>query len=199
MPKGIESSNLSASAMSYILLSSILMLDLFSIVFCSIFIREIFRLGKFPPFIKTRAGAVDQIVEIIGTLPGGSVMYDLGCGDGRMLRAVADQNPEAHYKGFEIRRIPYYLAKHRSKGRKNMTFTLGNFHKEKLGRATHIYTYLYPEVMAKLEPVLKQELASGTMLYSLDFTFPTKEPIKIVPLIVPNTHSLAKKLYVYRF
>ena len=185
--------------MIYVTLLLLLVVDLLSIFFCYFLIREMLIFRNTAPFVPTRASAVDEIVQVIGMLPAGSVMYDLGCGEGRILRAVADKNPESRYVGLDIRRIPYYLAKHKSKGRDNMLFERGDFYKKDFSDATHIYTYLYPKVMVGLQPKFEKELKPGTMLYSLDFPFKDKQPVRTIRLAAPSKKSLAKELYVYEF
>ena len=185
--------------MTYVMLLVIFLLDALSIFFCYVLIRELLTLGNTAPFVPTRAAAVEEIVDAFGQIPPGSIVYDLGCGEGRMLRALADKNPQSMFKGFDIRWFPYTLAKRRSRGRQNILYELGDFYAKDLSAATHVYTYLYPNVMIKLEPKLKKELKPGTMLYSLDFTFKDMQPIKTVALTAPSARSLAKALYVYQF
>ena len=185
--------------MIYVTLIALFLIDVASIFFCYFMIRELLVLGNEAPFVPTREGAVIQIVDVVGLLPAGSVMYDLGCGEGRILRAVAKKSPGATFKGFDIRRFPLYLAKRRTKGQDNITFERANFYKEDFSAATHVYTYLFPQVMRKLQPKFEQELKPGTFVYSLDFPFKDKEPIRKVELAAPSKRSLARELYVYEF
>lgn len=41
----------------------------------------------------------------------GSLVYDLGCGDGRVLVAAAKVQPQAQYLGIEKSFLPYFLAR----------------------------------------------------------------------------------------
>ena len=164
-------------------------------------IHQILVLGTVPPYIRTRRAVAQEIAETFGTLPHGSVVYDPGSGDGRVLRALAKRNPEARFIGIELRCMPYLLARRKAakEGLLNIQFKRGDMFKENYGDATHIYTYLYAEVMDRLLPKLTEEVAPGTTLISLDFPFKGKEPEKKILLASAQPHRLGTTLYVYRF
>jgi hypothetical protein len=153
-----------------------------------------------PPFIRTRQAVAVEAAEAFGPIPPGSVVYDLGAGDGRMLRTIAAQNPGSSYIGIELRRFPFLLG--RLKGlflRPRISLVRGSLFAQDLGDATHIYTYLYPWVMEELLPKLEREVRPGTTLISLDFPFPNREAQVVIPLRAARTHRLGKSLNVYTF
>lgn len=182
--------------------SLILLLDLAFIAYCVWFIREVvFEVNNVPPFIRTRRAVTEEVKAIFGPLPPGSRFYDLGCGDGRMLRAIAQANPQTACIGIEMRHVPYFLARLKQwrAPLPNVTYRFGNFYSMDLSDATHLYTYLYPEVMVKLQPKLQRELAPGTRLVSLDFYFTQKEALQTVPVQAATARQLGKTFYVYAF
>jgi SAM-dependent methyltransferase len=162
---------------------------------------EMAREGKTPPFIRTRPPVAKEVAEAFGTLPPGSVVYDPGCGDGRVLFAIAEKNPHARFVGIELRMFPYMLALRQKRLHPNVdiTFIRGNSFKLDLSSATHMYTYLYPKVMDMLLPKLEKELRPGTELISLDFEFQNKETERSMPLASAEAQKLGRTLYVYRF
>lgn len=178
-----------------------LFFNLIILAFGSKLIYELFRDGKVPPFIRTRESIAGEVAEAFGTLPAGSVLYDPGCGDGRVLFAIAKNNPGLRCVGIELRIFPYVLAllQKRHHPEAQIRFIRGNSFKQDLSSATHMYTYLYPQVMDALLPKLERELKPGSVLISLDFAFAKKAPERMIPLADAKKGKLGDKLYVYRF
>jgi SAM-dependent methyltransferase len=182
-------------------------------------IKEVLQVYTVPPFIRTRSEVTDEIAGLIGglkkTLRKGSsapVVYDLGCGDGRVLMAIRAHNlslgsendlqtgrDSAQYIGIEKKVIPYILAKMNTGAAKNVTIFRRDIFKTPLHDATHIYTYLYNNVMDTLLPKLEVELTPGTILYSLDFVFSKKEPTHVYALKSAKKGKLGGTLYEYKF
>lgn len=129
-----------------------------------------------------------------------SVLYELGCGDGRIVIAGAVSQPSARCVGIEYALAPILMARlaHRRAGKlQNVVIRKENFFKTDLSEATHIFCYLYPKVMADLHEKFKKELRPGTRVVACDFPIESKIPLHIVPL-VPKT-ILGKNLYVYTY
>ncbi len=175
--------------------------DLILIAFGVKLTGELLREGKVPPYIRTRTAIAEEVAEVFGTLPLGSVLYDPGCGDGRVLFAVARRNPGLHCVGIELRTFPYGCAlwKKRRHPGMNVNFVRANAFAQDLSPATHLYTYLYPNVMDALLPKLEKELRPGTILLSLDFPFTHKQPVGTVPLVNAEEGKLGSMLYTYVF
>ncbi len=150
------------------------------------------------PFVPTRTEVMHEIVSLIGTLPKGSVFYDLGCGDARMLIEIAKQNPQAKFVGIEFQFIPYFIARYRTRGT-SIQIRHGMFETHSLADATHVYTYLYPQVMDALLAKVEKELKPGASVYSLDFVFSKRKEDREVALSTGDPKKLGRKLYVYTF
>ncbi|MCL4800563.1 MAG: methyltransferase domain-containing protein [Burkholderiales bacterium] len=100
------------------------------------------------------------------------VVYDLGCGDGRIVIAAARQHG-ARGVGIDIdpERISEakYIA-NRVGVTDRVTFKVGDLFEADIGEATVVTLYLLPEVNRRLKPKLLRELAPGTRVVSHDFT-----------------------------
>ena len=107
-------------------------------------------------------------------------VYDLGCGDGRLIVAAARQYG-AHAVGIEADPLRYVwcqvlitvLGLH-----KQVSVRFGNFFSHDLSPATVVTCYLLQETNDKLCPKLCQELSSGTRVVSNTYFFPELEPVQ---------------------
>ena len=110
------------------------------------------------------------------------LVYDLGCGDGRVVIAAVKQRG-ARGVGVDIdpQRIAEATANARAAGvRKRLSFRTGDLFEAKISDATVVMLYLWPEVNLKLRPKLLQELKPGTRVVSHSHTMGDWEPEKQV-------------------
>lgn len=134
----------------------------------------------------------------------GNSVYHLGCGSGRFIFYLANLHPEAFFVGIENSFFLYKLARirlwlyTRKTGKNNVKIVRGDFMKQSLSQATHIFVYLYPNYMDDL--LLKSEngFAGGTRLVSASFRFTQKKPASEVDLH-RKSFQLVRKLFVYEF
>lgn len=159
-----------------------------------IFFRLIF--SKKAPFVPIPEEALSKLLSET-TLDENDVVYDLGCGDGRVLVYLAKKFRGATYIGIELRLFPYLLAKIRSRKYANITIIRGDFFKQDLTQATHIVTYLFPHVMDSLLPKLEAELKHTTLI-SFDFSFSKKEAARKMEF-TERKGALGSKVFIYRF
>ncbi len=154
------------------------------------------------PFV-TSSRAVLKDIEKALKVKDDSVVYDLGCGDGRILFYLSRACPKAKYFGIENGVFPFLLSKigahYNQKKTNNLVEILRtDFFKHDLSKATHIFTYLYPNVMDDLLSKFDSELKPGTRLVSLSFQFTNKRPIQEIDLN-RSKYKLGRKIYVYQF
>ena len=154
------------------------------------------------PFVSVPSSILKDIHEILN-IKKDSVVYDLGCGDGRILFHSASRVPEAQYIGIENRPLPLMLARISSwwqnKNNKTKVQILNkDFFDHDLSKATHVIAYLYPNVMDDLLTKFDRELAPGTLLISVSFRFTQKQP-KATFDLSRGKYSLARELYLYEF
>lgn len=122
---------------------------------------------------------VNRMMEIAEVGPG-DIVYDLGCGDGRMVLAAA-MRYQARTVGIEIDPLRYiwcqFLITILSQ-RKRIRIIFGNFFNKDLSEADVVMCYLMPDALMKLEKKLKHELRPGTRVVSNRFAFPTLDKIR---------------------
>jgi SAM-dependent methyltransferase len=152
-----------------------------------------------PPFYPTPARSLNFIIQELG-LTRGSILYDMGCGDGRILFECLRRHPDIKAVGVEHDFVPFLLAwleKRRSPQKNSIRFIRGNIFKEPCSDATHVYLFTFPEFIDKLLPHLEKELKPGTRVVLLDFPFLHKLPKKIVD--IPGPGAVGQRVYVYEF
>ncbi len=107
------------------------------------------------------------------------VVFDLGCGDGRVV-VTAAKKYGARGVGIDIdpRRIKEALENVReAKVGKLVEIRRGDALKvPDLSRATVVITYMLPEFMEKLRPILEEQLRPGTRIVAHDYPIPGWEP-----------------------
>jgi hypothetical protein len=147
------------------------------------------------PFVPVPGSVEEIIVENLG-LTHDSVLYDLGCGDARMLLRAVEAHPHIRAVGVEISFFPYLLAKFRTRKFSQITIRRENIFTTRMSDATHIFIYLYPHVFQKLMLRIRTECHLGTTLVSCDFTLVDQQPTRT---IIPE-HTSGKrgqKILVY--
>ncbi len=154
------------------------------------------------PFVSTDKKDFDRILTAAGLKPG-EMIYDLGCGKGTLLIRAAKKFG-AKGIGYEISLWPWLWAQFNIwLSRADVKVYLKNFFKADLSRADVVFCYLFPEVMAKLEPKFQKELQPGSRVVSYSFKLPNLPPAEVVEskdqphLIKPLATS--GKIHVYRF
>lgn len=158
-----------------------------------LFIVRTIKGEKAAPFVPAPRSALPAIFDAL-KLADSSVLYDLGCGDGVVLNFCAKRIPGAKYMGLERDFFPILLA--RIKYGKKVQILRKDFFTYSLSDATHIFLYLFPEVLNALLPKFERELHPGTRVVSLDFQFSHRTPTEIIKL---KESGLGKTLFVYEF
>ena len=121
-------------------------------------------------------------------------MYDLGCGDGRILRAVSRRH-QARAVGFEVNLMAYLRARIKCLFYPDVKVVWGDFRKADLKEADLVFCYLFPDVMRTTAKKLTQDLKPGTRVISCNFPFPDWKPIQ---LIRPRPERHSDPIYVYQ-
>jgi hypothetical protein len=130
-------------------------------------------------FVPTPQAAVDRMVELAEIKPG-ELVYDLGCGDGRIVvtaakkhgvRAVGvDINPE---------RVVESVANARENGVEDLvTIRQADIFTLDLSDADVVFLYLQPHLNVRLMPQLRQ-MKPGSRIISFDFGMDGAKPVKV--------------------
>ncbi len=119
---------------------------------------------------------------------------DLGCGDGRVLRAVKRARPDVAVVGHERNWLTYVVARVRCRSQK-CTITRSSFYDADLSRADVVYCFLVQSVMKRVGTLLHARCRPGTIIYSYAFIIPGWTPEVI---IAHPTDPARSKLYRYR-
>ena len=151
-----------------------------AILLISSAIAQVPRLKQAPevPYLPTTQAAVEAMLKLAGVTQE-DVVYDLGCGDGRIVIAAVkdfkakrglgiDFNPE-RLKDCEKRMNDLKVT---AEEKKKITFKQGDVLKmteEDFKDVDVVTLYLLPEVNLKLRPVLQEGLKPGARIVSHDF------------------------------
>ena len=142
----------------------------------------------FVEFVATPHDVVDRMLELAQVGPD-DVVYDLGCGDGRIVVAAAKQYG-CRAVGFELDRLRVREAREntaRAGVADRVTIELKDALTVDLRPATVVTLYLGPELNARLIPQL-QQLTPGSRIVSHDFGIKGFPPDKTVRVTSRETN-----------
>jgi SAM-dependent methyltransferase len=122
------------------------------------------------PFVPTPPEVVDKMLEV-GAIGKDDTVYDLGCGDGRIV-VTAAKRFGARGVGIDI--DPERIREARENARKEgvtklVQFRQGDLFKSNFAPATVVTLYLLPEINQRLRPQLWRQLKVGTRVVSHEF------------------------------
>jgi SAM-dependent methyltransferase len=131
------------------------------------------------PFVPTPMSVVDAMLDM-AKVTGNDLVYDLGCGDGRIVIRAAERFG-ARGVGVDLNPVRVKEAKAAAKraGRaieSKVHFEVGDVFKFDFSPATVVTMYLLPSVNLKLRPRIFKELKPGTRIVSHDFDMGDWEP-----------------------
>ena len=120
-------------------------------------------------FVPTRELVIDAMLKAAKVGPN-DVVYDLGCGDGRIVVAAAKLGARAVGIDIDPQRIK---EANENAARNGLTgkveFRQGDLFEADIKDATVVTLYLLPSLNVKLRPRLMEQLRPGTRIVSHDF------------------------------
>jgi SAM-dependent methyltransferase len=129
------------------------------------------------PYVPTPKRVVDKMLDIaqVGST---DMVYDLGCGDGRLIITAAK---EKGARGVGIDLNPTRIIESnenaaRAKVKDRVTFIQQDLFETDFSEATVLTLYLLPEVNLMLRPRILTELKPGSRVVSHDFDMKEWEP-----------------------
>jgi len=130
-------------------------------------------------FVPTPENVVDAMLKLAGVHKG-DVVYDLGCGDGRMVVRAAKLYG---VRGVGIDINPERIAEAQANAKENGVTNLVTFRNEDLfeaniKEATVVTLYLLTSLNVKLRPKLFRDLRPGTRIVSHSFDMGEWKPDK---------------------
>ena len=124
------------------------------------------------PYVPTPQTVVDRMLKVAG-VKDGDVVYDLGCGDGRIVVTAVKDFKAKRGVGVDLDpvRIKESTQNAKTAGvEKKVEFREGDVLKiADVSEATVVTLYLFPEVNEKLQPMLLKSLKPGSRIVSHDF------------------------------
>jgi precorrin-6B methylase 2 len=148
------------------------------------------------PAFPTPQVVVDHMLQLAQVKPS-EVVYDLGCGDGRIVITAA-QKFKAHGVGIEIRREIYEttLGKVTSLGLTDLVKIVhGNALKYDLSPADVVTLYLMTGSNERLKPVLERYLKPTARVVSHDFEIRGWKTAQVENM---NVDGRPHRIYLYR-
>lgn len=150
------------------------------------------------PYVPTPETVVEEMLKLAG-VQDGDVVYDLGCGDGRIVIAAVKDFKAKKGVGVDIDPQRVKESKQNAKTAKvegKVEFREGDVLKiTDVSEATVVTLYLFPEVNEKLAPMLKKTLKPGSRIVSHDFLMGDWKPDKKVT--VKDQGGTAHDLYLW--
>jgi SAM-dependent methyltransferase len=148
------------------------------------------------PYVNSPEQAVDKMLELAKLKPG-ETLYDLGCGDGRILIAAAEK--------YKVRAVGIEISEHLARtaaenvkraGLQNEVKVIhGDFMRTNLSDANVVTLYLATTANDRLRPKLEQYLHPKTRVVSYDYPIPGWKPIDTSE--TEGHHGATHTIYLY--
>ncbi len=151
------------------------------------------------PYVQTPMPVVEKMLEMARLAPG-DLLYDLGCGDGRIVITAAR---EYKVRGVGIDIDPDLIAVSRKRAKKEGVAGLTRFVRMDATRAdlrpaTVVTLYLLPESNQILRPLLEKELRPGARVVSHNYGIPGWNDRLAGRAALTDEKGVAHTIYLYR-
>lgn len=128
------------------------------------------------PYLPTKQAQTQAALDLLNLKPG-QTLYELGCGDGRVLKQAAQRG--LNVVGYELNPVLVICAwLYTWRYRKQVRIVWGNFWQADLSKADGVFVFLIDRFMVKLDHKLKIQSKKPVKLASFAFKIPGKKPIK---------------------
>ena len=153
------------------------------------------------PYVPTTEPAVEAMLKLAGVRKT-DVVYDLGCGDGRIVIAAA-KNIGARAVGIDINPVRISEAKENAKKagvEKLVRFEENDLFQADIHEASVVTLFLLPDVNLRLRPKLIQDLKPGTRIVSNTFDmgeWKAEKEVTVGEADDGQYSGLSKRLYLW--
>jgi len=150
------------------------------------------------PFVATPMVVADKMLQL-ARVDRNDVVYDLGCGDGRIV-ILAAKNYGAHGVGIDV--DPERIQESKSNAQKErvadlVEFRLEDVMKSDFSSATVVTLYLLPESNELLHPILEKQLKPETYVVSHNYKIPGWEAKEIRSVSLEDEEGRKHNIFVY--
>ncbi|MEM0380574.1 MAG: protein-lysine N-methyltransferase [Desulfurococcaceae archaeon] len=149
------------------------------------------------PYVPTPLPVVRAMLKLAYTGPD-DIVYDLGCGDGRILVIAVKEFNAKKAVGIEkdeerIREARENIIKNNVVDR--IVLINDDFFNININEATVVTLFLLTVVNEALKPKFERELRDGTRIVSHEFRIPGWKPYKVVD--IRDENGLTHTVYLY--
>ena len=142
------------------------------------------------PWVPTRPEVVTAMVEL-ARVRSGDVVYDLGCGDGRIVIAAVKIRG---VRGVCVDIDPELIVDSRKAAKAagvadRIRFVRADLFRVPIREATVVMMYLLPDVNLRLRPRLRRELRPGTRVVSHAFSMGDWKPTRELEVGAPPNNT----------
>jgi len=159
----------------------------------------LFGLADLAPYVPTPAAVVDKMLALAKVGPG-DILYDLGCGDGRIVITAAKMfGTRGVGIDLDPQRIEESNAGARAAGVENLVeFRVQDIMKADFSAATVVTLYLLPESNNLLRPLLETQLKPGTRVVSHNYSIPGWQKKETGYATLQDDKGQDHTIYVYK-
>jgi tRNA A58 N-methylase Trm61 len=150
------------------------------------------------PYVNSPQPVVMRMLQM-AHLKTGETLYDLGCGDGRILITAAEQF-RVRAVGVELspreaKKATEEVKKHRLQA--SVKIIQGNMLKQDLSPADVVTLYLTTTANESIRPNLERYLKNNARVVSYDYPIPGWKPVSEVDT-EPNEYGTTHTIYLYQ-
>lgn len=151
------------------------------------------------PYVPTPEDVVEKMLEL-AQIDKDDILYDLGCGDGRIVITAAKKYG---IRGVGVDIDPMRISESNANaiyaGVEDLVeFQLQDVMKVDFSEATVLALYLLPQSLKMLRPVFETLLAPGTIVVSHNYAVPGWELKEIDYVFLGGEDEIFHTIYVYR-
>lgn len=159
----------------------------------------LFGVADLAPFVPTPMAVVERMLEL-GEVDKNDILFDLGCGDGRIVITAAKRFGT---RGVGIDIDPQRIEESRRAAKEEgvealVEFRLQDVMKADIREATVVTLYLLPESNALLRPLLEEQLRPGTPVVSHNYSIPGWGAKEVTYVTLQDGTGQGHTIFVYK-